>query len=352
MNKYNRVLLEECIKRDNSTLIEGNLDTINSKTQIYFICNCGIKHNKLFSGLYKEGGAYCKNCALKNSKEKIKKTNLEKYGVEYTFQSSKVKDKIKDTMKQKYGVNNPSLSEEIKAKRDNTNIERRGVKNPFQDKEVKEKSKITNLKKYGVEYIASSKGHIEQRKITNKQKYGVEWTLQNKDIRDKRDTTIKEKYGVDNISQLEETKQKVKDTNNKKFGVDYPTQNPDIMEKSIKKCYSYKEVISPSGKVLKMQGYEPFAYKDLIIRYREDEIIIKRTEVPEIWWDDEKGKKHRYYVDFYIPKDKLMIEVKSTRTYEKDNKKGKIKGIIEACGKTEYKLEIWGYDNKGIKIVL
>jgi hypothetical protein len=350
--KYNRELLEQCIKRDDSTLIEENLNTINAKTQIYFICNCGINHNKLFSGLYKEGGAYCKECALKNSKEKIKKTNLEKYGVEYSFQSSKVKDKIKDTLIQKYGVNNPSLSEEIKSKRDKTNIERRGVKNPFQDKEVKEKSKITNLNKYGVEYVASSKGHIEQRKLTNKQKYGVEYTLQNKDIRTKGDITIKEKYGVDNISQLEETKQKVKDTNNKKFGVDYPAQNPDIMEKSIKKCYSYKEVISPSGKVLKMQGYEPFAYRDLIIRYMEDEIVIKRNEVPDIWWTDKQGKKHRYYVDFYIPKDKLMIEVKSTRTYEKDNSKGKIEGIVEACRKNEYKIEIWGYDNKGNRIVL
>jgi hypothetical protein len=136
MNKYNRELLEQCIKRDNSTLIEENLDTLNSKTQIYFICNCGIKHNKLFSGLYKEGGAYCKICALKNSKEKIKKTNLEKYGVEYTFQSSKVKDKIKDTINQKYGVSNPSLSEEIKAKRDKTNIERRGVAGKFSCKEL------------------------------------------------------------------------------------------------------------------------------------------------------------------------------------------------------------------------
>ena len=352
MIKYNRELLEECIKRDNSTLIEKNLNTINSKTQIHFICNCGITYNKLFSGLYKEGGAYCKNCALKNSKEKIKKTNLQKYGVEYSFQSSKVKDKIKDTLIQKYGVNNPSLSEEVKAKRDKTNIERRGVKNPFEDKQVKEKSKNTNIKKYGVEYIASSKEHIEQRKITNKQKYGVEYTLQNKDIRAKGNITIKEKYGVDNISQLEEIKQKVKETNNKKFGVDYPAQNAYIMEKTIKKCYSYKEVISPSGKVLKMQGYEPFAYRDLITKYNEDEIIIKRTEVPEIWWTDEQGKKHRYYVDFYIPKDKLMIEVKSPRTYNKDYQKGKIKGIIDSCKLSEYKLEIWGYDNKGNRVVL
>ena len=38
---------------------------------------------------------------------------------------------------------------------------------------------------------------------------------------------------------------------------------------------------------------------------------------------------HRYFVDFYIPKDNLMIEVKSTRTYSMDDKKEKIEKTLQ-----------------------
>ncbi|MGB1097303.1 MAG: DUF7487 domain-containing protein, partial [Acholeplasmataceae bacterium] len=43
---------------------------------------------------------------------KIKKTFLEKYGVENSFQNEKVKQKIKNTNLEKYGVKNPSQCEE------------------------------------------------------------------------------------------------------------------------------------------------------------------------------------------------------------------------------------------------
>jgi len=43
--------------------------------------------------------------------------------------------------------------------------------------------------------------------------------------------------------------------------------------------------------------------------------------VPEIWYIGEDNKKHRYYTDIYIPKDNLIIEVKSTRTYNVDLEK-------------------------------
>jgi hypothetical protein len=36
----------------------------------------------------------------------------------------------------------------------------------------------------------------------------------------------------------------------------------------------------------------------------------------EIWYTTEDNVNHRYYPDFYIPKDNLVIEVKSTFTYE------------------------------------
>ena len=49
-------------------------------------------------------------------------------------------------------------------------------------------------------------------------------------------------------------------------------------------------------------------------------------------------KKHRYFPDFYIPKDNLIIEVKSTFTYNKELEKNLLK---EQCVKDagfKYKL--------------
>jgi hypothetical protein len=32
----------------------------------------------------------------------------------------------------------------------------------------------------------------------------------------------------------------------------------------------------------------------------EDDIIVDRSDVPSVWYEDLKGKKHRYFVDCFI----------------------------------------------------
>lgn len=67
------------------------------------------------------GGTKCK-CeyinpfARKDVKEKIKQTNLKKYGTKYPLQSNEVKDKLKQTNLNKYGVENVYQSKEIRSK--------------------------------------------------------------------------------------------------------------------------------------------------------------------------------------------------------------------------------------------
>jgi len=79
--------------------------------------------------------------ASKEIQEKIKKTNLERRGVEYNFQDREVKDKIKESWMEKYGVDNPNKSKEVRDKICKTNKEKYGVEYTFQAKEVKEKIK-------------------------------------------------------------------------------------------------------------------------------------------------------------------------------------------------------------------
>jgi len=277
----------------------------------------------------------------------MKNNNLNKYGVDCVLQLKEIQDKVKDTMIKKYGVEYPLQSKDINDKKKNTNIKRYGVEHPIQIKEIKDKLKVTNLKKYGVEYYTLTDDMKEKSKETSIKKYGVGYPSQSVEIKDKIKNTNLKKYGVESVLQSVEIKDKIKNTNLKKYGVAHPHQFPEIAEKACKNSYKIKEFITPSGNKVYLQGYEPYAYKILLETYNEDEIINSRKEVPEIWWVDIKGNKHRYYVDFYIPKDNLMIEVKSKRTYSMDDKKHKIEKTLQSCKDSGYNIELWILNEKG-----
>jgi hypothetical protein len=209
------------------------------------------------------------------------------------------------------------------------------------------KKKETWKVNLGVEHPSQS-NTIKVKKIeTCRKNYGVDYPSHSIAIKDKIKKTCREKYGGDNPMNSSTVKIKIKETCKKKYGFENALQNPNIAEKASKNAYKSKDYILPSGNIVKVQGYEPFAYKILLDTYSETDIINNRTEVPEIWWVDINGKNHRYYVDFYIPKDNLLIEVKSKRTYTLDDKKEKIEKTLEASFNKGFNIELWVIGNKG-----
>jgi hypothetical protein len=132
--------------------------------------------------------------------------------------------------------------------------------------------------------------------------------------------------------------------------VEHHNQNEDVMYKTSKNAYKLKEYTLPSGQIITYQGYENFALDELIIYEKIDEsdIITGCKNVPVIWYNDESGKKHRHYVDIFIPSQNRCIEVKSLWTFQKQ------KNIIflkqNAAKELGYLYEIWIYDSKGNKI--
>ena len=80
-------------------------------------------------------------------KDKIKKTNIEKYGTKYTFQSEEVKVKRKETMMERYSVNSPMKSTFLRNKIENTNIERYGVKHPLQSSIIQKKILVNSFRR-------------------------------------------------------------------------------------------------------------------------------------------------------------------------------------------------------------
>jgi len=190
----------------------------------------------------------------------------------------------------------------------------------------------------------------EKAKQTCLEKYGVEYSTQSKEVQDKMKKTLLLNYGVEHISYSKEIKDKTKKTCLEKYGVEVPSQCAEIMEKVSKNAYKLKEYKFPSGRIERVQGYEPFALYELInnVLIYENDIFIGAKKVPTIWYNDENCKKHRHYVDIFIKSENKCIEVKSTWTVQK--KKDNIFLKQNAAKELGYKYEIWVYDSKGNRV--
>lgn len=138
--------------------------------------------------------------------ENRKKTNLERYGVEYATQSAEIQEKIVKKNIKKYGVNYPLMSNKIRNKAKHTNLKKYGHDNAMKNKEISDKlknkkrsehvlskTKETNLERYGVKNVWSSPTIREKTKKTNLERYGVEYPGQSAEIKRKMKNTIAEK---------------------------------------------------------------------------------------------------------------------------------------------------------------
>lgn len=179
VNKYNPKNISAMVTR-RPELLEYVLmvkDNINTKTiseTIYCIihdinpkiCKCGnpVAFNTLVLG-YRE---YCSiNCIYKgqdhsnklvviwDDKSKVenmviarKKTMMEKYGVEHSFQDPGILQKIKDTNNSRYGADSPFESPLIIEKIKKICVSKYNVEYPFQSSEIQNKTKNTFTKNH------------------------------------------------------------------------------------------------------------------------------------------------------------------------------------------------------------
>ena len=281
-------------------------------------------------------------------REKSKAANLKIRGVEHPLQCQPVKDKMKATNLKIHGVENPLQCQPVKDKMKATNLKIRGVEYASQSKEVKDKKIATNLKTRGVGYPLQCQPVKDKMKATNLKTRGVEYASQSKEVKDKMKATNLKIRGVENPSQCQPVKDKKIATCFKNNGVENPMHNAEISEKCLKNSLKGYDYTFPSGRIERLQGYEKFLMNDLLFKENisEDDIIVKRTDVPEAHYYDKEGKKHRYYVDCLIKSQKRCIEVKSTWTARPSNKE-----IIylkhQSLKDIGFKCEIWIYDEKG-----
>jgi len=164
-------------------------------------------------------------------KDKKTQSNLEKYGVEHVLQADFFKEKAKKTTLERYGVEHATQSEVVREKVRQTNLSRLGVEYPTQSKAVKEKVKKTNLANLGVEYPTQSSLVRDKVKQTCLDKYGVEYASQAEEVKNKRAESNVERYGVTSVLKSEVFKDKVKKTNLERYGVENAMSSPLIQDR-------------------------------------------------------------------------------------------------------------------------
>lgn len=108
--------------------------------------------------------------------------------------------------------------------------------------------------------------------------------------------------------------------------------NPLFAERMFKSSVRYKNYTLPSGRVIKLQGYEPLVLEQLLESYDERDIIIGIKELNKNIGKIQymfKNTKRTYYPDFYIKSTNTIIEVKSQWTFDKWKEKNLAKE--QAC---------------------
>ena len=216
--------------------------------------------------------------------------------------------------------------------------------NPFQAESVKSKIKESIFNRYGVDHNFKSQSVKDQAKITLLNKYGVDHYSKTEEFKKKYKLTIFLKYGVDHYSKTEEFNNKFKQTSLTNYGVNHPMQSLTVFQKQQNSSFYLKNYIMPSGKIVKIQGFEHFALNELLQTYEESDIVISNFEiynsVGKFEYLDENIKR-RYFPDIYIISENKIIEVKSTRTYQVNLKYNKLKKL--SVLKKGINFEFWVY---------
>lgn len=197
-------------------------------------------------------------------------------------------------------------------------------------KEIEKKRQETNLKKYGNKYVVNS----EYTRQKTREKLGVDYSWQLPEFRDKGNQTQIEKYG-DYYSKTPEAKEKLRNNVISRYGSFFNMTR------------RYKDYMMPSGKIIKVQGYEDLALDILLKTYNEDDIVCGQPILKitgDIFYKDKDGNKHMYIPDIYIKSTDTIYEVKSQYTYEvhlDDNLRKQ-----EVCLKAGHKFEFMILDRR------
>lgn len=321
--------------------------------RVKFLTNGG-KSNNTYS-------TFCSNkCANANqeTRQKKKKTFIERFGVENPFSSEEVKEKIRETNLQKYGAENPAQNLILKQKRIQTMLERYGVEYAQQNPEIREKSTKTMLERYGVEHALQNAVLKDKQEKTTEEIYGFRFASSSDEIKEKQRKTYQEKYGVEHPWQDEEVRRKVKLTSKDRYGVeDFNQQHIplEIMELLNDKDFLYqKHYVEqiPLSKIAEMLGgldgntVWKYLYRaGLVTQHYNRSFGEKQINnfINHLGFETQTSLRNiisPYEIDIYIPSHNLAIEYCGLYWHSEQAGKGKNyhKTKLNLCNKNGIRL--------------
>lgn len=187
-------------------------------------------------------------------KEKSKRTNQEKRGVDYPTQSPEVREKVRKSVQARLGVDNVFQSEAVRDKLKRSLLEKHGVDSPMKSEDIQQKASDTCKVRYGVENPLQL---VDSVKDGMKAKYGEEVPLRVPEIMEKKRKTSLERYGFDVASKSPEVRKRISEKLNdpevKKKKHDAMTANNTFStSKEELAFYSYLLKIDPGAKPQQM----------------------------------------------------------------------------------------------------
>lgn len=290
-----------------------------------------------------------------------KRVNMEKYGVPFPASLQEFKDKIKQTQIEKYGCLYTS-TQECKDRIKQTNMEKYGVECSLQCTEIREKGKETMKRKYGADSPLKCPEIKAKAMQTTEERYGTPYAMQSEEIREKQQETVKKRYNVENVSCLEWIKEKKRETTQKNYGVPYIVIDPEVRKKMIEDCKKkygvewYRqahlgpevvEVLSSKERLTEFilsheirttmylisvlgctkglfdRKIRDFGLRSLIDSQSSyaEKLIGDHLDSLGVKWEKTKQVIKPYEIDFYIPESKIGFEYNGSYWHDK-NKKG------------------------------
>lgn len=171
-------------------------------------------------------------------------------------------------------------------------------------KDISYKTYINHTKYDGL-YYCSNCSLIKKEKVLM-ERYGVKSYTQTSDFKEKSKKTCLDKYGYEFYQNSDLYKEKIVETCLSNYGCRNVMQNKNVFEKQSKSSY-------------KTDIYENIDYQgtyelDFLEKYYDNIRIEKINPIKYFLNENE----HYYHPDFYLPDYNLIIEIKSSYTYNYD----------------------------------
>lgn len=267
---------------------------------------------------------------LKKAEEARTATSLAKYGVAHHMQLAETIEKRDKTSVKLFGVSHAMKLPEVIERKHQTEIKNNGdlgqsyrtrsaalmdthgVENISQVPGVAEKIQESILQRFGGYFSSNEEWKRQYKEVT-----GYEHPRQRPEVEAQRALTCIQRYGVKYPLQIGVFRQKARATFLRKYGAPHPMQSPAFYFAKLRNGYKWKPFTYPSGRVINTQGYESLIIQELLDSGVQEEDIYVGLECPNFEYSFE-GKERRYYPDIYVKSQNLIIEVKSTYTYQRN----------------------------------